>query len=156
MLLISLHESAFITPLLEGSGLPFEITATRQGTWGRGANDVCHIYLLQKSTISMITTQQKSDITSHFLRVQNHWFQDLDPLLTPERERELSRDFGEEPGRTRSLAECYDILFTSVERELFSFVDFTEDFDVFREDRPDVGRDSMTLEQALDFLRKMQ
>jgi len=167
ILLLSLHEDNFIRPLFEGSGLPLNIEKTRPVPWGRSesknnvrigngtaSGNVCSAFLLRRTSDSALPNEDLlSSVALHFLRAQDNWFKVVSPLLTKERELQLRVAFGSKP---QPLSKCYELLFTDAEREMLSFVDFMEDFDRFREDKADVGKDRMNIEQALEFLRVMQ
>ena len=122
------------------------------------------------------------DITAlyhHAHKVNDDWYQTMHPLLTPQRLSELRQAFtstnlsDDEPFLSLELPDCYQVLFTTPEREQYTYDYFLQDWQAFvqshasqhqSEEEHDAADDekrplpqnSMTLETALLFLEEMQ
>ena len=122
------------------------------------------------------------DITAlyhHAHKVNDDWYQTLHPLLTPQRLSQLRQAFtstnlsDDESFLSLELPDCYQVLFTTPEREQYTYDYFLQDWQAFvqshasqhqseeeehdddDEKRP-LPQNSMTLETALLFLEEMQ
>ncbi|KAL9185100.1 hypothetical protein ACHAXT_002877 [Thalassiosira profunda] len=103
-------------------------------------------------------------VLRHIERVCDEWYQQTNPMVTDEREKQLRNAFREaankESNEMVDLKRCYKMLFTAAEKEHLSYEYFLEDWSAYYERLGDNGnqiyRDSMTVDTALDFLKEMQ
>lgn len=105
-------------------------------------------------------TLDREEVRRHVQKCCNEHYKITNPMVTAEREEEISFAFAKPPASesgTLDLRQCYDIIFTAAEKEHLEYEYFLEDWYAYCENHADVAaRDSMTLKVALDFLREMQ
>jgi SAM-dependent methyltransferase len=98
-------------------------------------------------------------VRQHVEKSCNEWYKATNPMVTIEREKEISLAFAKAAAGsdTLELKQCYDVIFTDLEKEHLTFEYFLEDWQAYCEKHVDVlQQDCMTLKVALDFLREMQ
>jgi hypothetical protein len=101
-------------------------------------------------------------VRQHVERCCNEWYKTTIPMVTSEREEEISIAFStsvmdsQDASATLDLKQCYDVLFTELEKEHLDYDYFLEDWEAYCDKHHVLHRDSMTLDVALDFLREMQ
>ena len=125
------------------------------------------------------TSLDPTAIEAHQSKVLDEWFMEQDPLLTPEREREVRAKWRQRcasaansekaagngsrasdclgDGKCRSdlpLAEVHEVLFLEEERAEYLLSDFVDDAGSFEAQLRSPG--VMSLEEALGFLKAMQ
>ena len=100
------------------------------------------------------------EVRNHVEQCCNNWYKTTNPMVTNERETEISLAFANASTNDNGaleLKQCYDILFTELEKEHLPFDYFLEDWEAYCRAHDDVTiEDCMTLKVALDFLREMQ
>ncbi|CAE7653131.1 unnamed protein product, partial [Symbiodinium pilosum] len=82
---------------------------------------------------------------------------EADPLMTAERRKALEATWPRDSSLERvtvSLDKAYDLLFTESEKREYSRSDFQTDLATFR--RSSDCNDSLSLDEAVDFLQEMQ
>ena len=94
------------------------------------------------------------NVQQHIVATNNSWYQTINPLLSNERREQLAVSFAD--CESKSLSECYLLLFTEAEREHLEYEHFLQDWDAYREDHATAQENGMSLTTALDFLQEMQ
>jgi hypothetical protein len=98
-------------------------------------------------------------VRKHVEQCCNEWFKTTNPMVTVERENEISLAFASastDNSGAIDLRQCYDILFTDSEKEHLTYEYFLEDWDAYCEMHCITAQTCMTLKVALDFLTEMQ
>lgn len=97
-------------------------------------------------------------VHEHVNRCSDAWYQQQNPMLTPERTRQIRLAFESATTTTTTLAlpESYQVLFTPQEREHLTYDAFLEDWVTFLQGNPNLEPDTMSSETALSFLAEMQ
>mmetsp|Transcript_17593 Transcript_17593/g.27403 ORF Transcript_17593/g.27403 Transcript_17593/m.27403 type:complete len:390 (+) Transcript_17593:160-1329(+) len=102
----------------------------------------------------------RAAVRDHLHKVNDKWFQKVNPMLTHTREVTLRRLFTENGGDDCGLplARAYAVIFTAAEREHLTFDLFLEDWSVFSENQDGsvCSTDFMSIDVALKFLKEMQ
>ena len=131
-----------------------------ESAWATGSFQPTEGY---RTTVNVLTCRRNGAISEaeldreqvcrHVHETNDEWFQSHNPMLTGARRDELQSLFG---NRSLDLESCYDVLFTEAEREHLTLAHFMEDWYAFLETRPNIARDCMSFETAVDFLDEMQ
>ena len=97
-------------------------------------------------------------VYQHVHSVNQHWYQQTNPLLTVDRIKQIERDFTD--AGELNLRRCYQVLFTDGERENLDYEDFVGDWMSFLVEKscsePEIPVDRMSFATAVEFLRAMQ
>ncbi|KAL7516075.1 hypothetical protein ACHAWX_001133 [Stephanocyclus meneghinianus] len=122
----------------------------------------CRRLPLEPTADSTNITLDRDKVRQHVEQCCNEWYKATNPMVTDEREQQITISFsrttgGTEVSQSLELKQCYDVLFTELEQEHLPYEYFLEDWEAYCSNHDDVKvRDRMTLEVALDFLREMQ
>lgn len=98
----------------------------------------------------------RAAVRDHMHKVNDKWFQEVNPMLTHTREVDLRRLFIEHScgdGCGLPLDKAYTVMFTAAEREHLTFDLFLEDWNAFTESNGDC---IITIDVALKFIEEMQ
>jgi hypothetical protein len=95
----------------------------------------------------------REKVRLHIHETNDEWFRQTNPMLTRTRHDELQRMFQD---RSLGIRMCYSVLFTAAEREHLTYDYFLEDWSAFMENRPNLTRETMSFETAVEFLKEMQ
>ena len=153
----------------EGSGVDKIEDGTTKSAWSSGKFDPDDHY---RRTVSVFTcrrlppnstmsngTLDRDVVCQHVEDVCNEYYKTTNPMVTAEREEEISLAFKKVANNDcdeLDLKQCYKILFTELEKEHLTFAYFLEDWQEYCDKHDYTKHDCITLHLALDFLREMQ
>eukprot|EP00956_Cyclotella_meneghiniana_P007700 scaffold10321_cov69-Cyclotella_meneghiniana.AAC.2 len=153
----------------EASGMDKIDDEATKSAWSSGSFDPDNHY---KQNVSVFTCRRlpsslktsncaldRDAVCQHVEDMCNEWYKTINPMVTAERKEEISLAFTKvttDDCDYLDLKQCYNILFTELEKEHLTFAYFLEDWQVYCEKHGYTKRNCVTLHMALDFLREMQ
>lgn len=128
-------------------------------TWSSGSFDpsenyrFVNLFLCRKMSRNGVTLNLDG-VNDHIYSVNDNWYKLQNPMVTSGRIKALKDAYRDRD--QLDLRTAYNIIFTDLERENLAYDNFLEDWEAYVRSRPELPKDTVSLETAVDFLEEMQ